>query len=97
MRRLGLLTTFIAALAILTWDEVKTQQRVPKPEVYWHAVIVWAVLGVVAELGVPELAALFGFGYVLSMLYRYYQAPSATIGGGAGSSVDHSGEIQPAQ
>lgn len=75
--RFGLLATFMLALAILTWDEVKHQQRVPHPDVYWHAAVVWAILGIASELGVPELAALFGVGYVLSMMYGYFKAPLA--------------------
>lgn len=82
--RFGLLATFISAIAILTWDEIKNQQRVPEPQVYVHAAVVWAVLGIVSELGVPELAALFGLGYVVSMLYTYVKpaivAPIQTFG-----------------
>lgn len=69
--RFGLLATFIAAISILTWDELKTKQRVPHPEVYIRAAVVWAILGLIGELGVPELASLFGLGLVLSMLYVY--------------------------
>lgn len=72
--RFGLLATFIAAIGIISWDELKHKQRVPHPEVYIHAAVVWAILGIISELGVPELAAIFGLGLVLSMLYIYFKA-----------------------
>jgi hypothetical protein len=47
---------------------------------------VWAILGIVSEIGASDIAALFGFGLLLSMLYTYYQGkpnpltPAATGG-----------------
>lgn len=86
--RFGLLATFISACAILAWDELKTKQRFPHPDVFVRAAIVWSVLGIISELGVPELAALFGLGFVLSMLYVYVKpttgAPIETMGAAPG-------------
>jgi len=75
--RFALLATFLAAVGVVTWDEIKRMQRVPHPEKYVHAAVVWAILGIVADLGAPEIAALFGFGMVLSMLYRFYATRSS--------------------
>jgi hypothetical protein len=82
--RFGLLSTYVAAIAIVTWREVKLYQRTPEPKYYVRVAIVWGILGVVAELGVPELAALFGLGFVLAMLYDFY-ANSGTVGTAEGS------------
>jgi hypothetical protein len=71
MRR-GLLTTYIIALSIITWDEVKNFQRVPQPKRYLYATLVWAVLGFLADMGLDSIAVLFGVGLVLSMAYSQY-------------------------
>lgn len=83
MRRsgIGLLVTYFAALAIITWDELKHKQRIPHPENYVRAGIVWAILGVVAEIGAPEVAGIFGLGLVVAMLYVYFQSAQSTVGG----------------
>lgn len=70
--RAGLLATFLAAIAIRAWDELKYEQRMPKPEVFWHIAVVWGVLGLISELGADDLAALFGLGYLLMLMYRFY-------------------------
>jgi hypothetical protein len=91
--RQGLLVSFIAAIGLITWDELKNRQRVPHPERYVSAVIVWFILGLVAELGAPELAGLFGIGLVLTLYYSYYNNGNIYLGGeglgavGAGSAA----------
>lgn len=94
LERFGLVTTYTMAVSIIVWNEMRREQRVPHPEKLMYVAIVWAFLGIAADLGIPELAALFGIGYILAMLYRYkFGTPAA----GAGkSSVDHSNELQPA-
>lgn len=72
MSRLALFTSFLFALGILTWQEVHKNNRTPHPDVYMHAVLVWAVLGVISDLGVPEIAAVFGIGLALSMAYTSF-------------------------
>lgn len=76
--RFGLFVTFILAMGILTWDELKNHQRIPQPQKYVHAGVVWAILGFVAEFGAPEVAAIFGVGLVLAMTYSYYNAAHTT-------------------
>jgi hypothetical protein len=77
--RFGLLATFVSAVAIITWDELKNKQRFPHPEVYVHAAVVWAILGVVSDLGAPDIAALFGLGLLLSMLYIYVKPTTGRV------------------
>lgn len=86
-----MLATFLGAVAILTWDEIHTKQRVPHPEVYVHAAVVWAILGVAADLGIPELAGIFSIGLLLAMLYVYFQATkenASSVGAGSSGSAE---------
>ena len=75
----GLVATFIAAIGILAWDEVNIEKRVPMPSKFVYAGIVWGVLGIVAELGAPEIAFIFAVGILLSMGYVYFQSPRRTV------------------
>lgn len=61
--------TFVAAVSIICYHEMVGLQRMPRPEVFVYAVGVWAVLGLIAELGSYEIALALGAGVVLSMLY----------------------------
>lgn len=100
MSRSALMVSFLAAIGIVTWHEIKTLQRIPHPATYVHAAVVWAILGIVSDLGAPELAAVFGAGLVLSMVYRFYTTgtPSLPLSG-AGQSSDHDvpGTVIPAR
>jgi hypothetical protein len=42
-----------------------------------YAGIVWGILGVVAEVGAPELAAAFGVGFLLALGYNYFTKTGA--------------------
>jgi len=77
--RFGLVGTYLAAFAMLAWDEINVEQRVPHPAKFVYASIVWGVLGIVAELGAPELAFVFSIGILLSMAYVYFQSPRRTV------------------
>lgn len=92
MERFGLLTTFGLAVALIAWHEMKYEQRVPRPERFVFAALVWAVLGVISDLFSPELATLFGIGIVLTLLYQQRRV----VGDTARSSVDHTvpGEVE---
>lgn len=85
LQRFGLLTTFLVAVALIAWTEMRYEQRVPRPERFVFVGLVWATLGIISDLVSPELAALFGVGLVLTLLYRQRRV----IGDSARSSVDH--------
>jgi hypothetical protein len=72
MGRPALLVTFLVAVAMVTWSELKVNHRIPQPQRFVFAGVVWGVLGVVSELGGPELAAVFGLGMVLVLTYQLY-------------------------
>lgn len=76
--RPGLFISFLLAIVVATYTfEVRTyvakvpgwQNYLPPPFLYTYVVIIWAVLGVVADMGGDALAAAFGFGLVLAMFY----------------------------
>jgi len=94
--KVGLLATYFAAISIITWDEIKNQQQIPHPQKFIYATVVWAVLGAVSELGLDDLAALFGLGLVLTMLYRFYRAPSSPPLGPADDASPSSPPVGPA-
>ena len=76
--RFGLPATLIGALTLIAWDEIRTKQRVPHPESFMHAILVWAILGVIGELGARDIATLFAVGLLISMIYVYYLNKQAT-------------------
>ena len=73
MSRPALLVTFILAVLILAWHDIQTFQIVPKPQTFMHAVWVWFILGIVSEIGLPEIAAAFGVGLIIAMAFTYYK------------------------
>lgn len=77
MSRYALLLTFLVAVAIIAWDEIKVAQRFPMPKRFVYAAVVWGILGVIAELGADDVAAAFGVGMVLVLAYQHYKAPAA--------------------
>jgi hypothetical protein len=69
--RTGLTITMWAAIGIITFHELIKLQRVPRPENYKYIAIIWATLGVVAELGAYDIATAMGMGIIISMMYTY--------------------------
>lgn len=67
--------TLLGAVGIVTYDELFRQHRMPDPSVYRNVVTVWAVLFIISELGAPEIAGIFGVGFVLAMFFTYVQNP----------------------
>lgn len=104
MSRTALLVSFILAILFLAVHEIVQLQRVPRPQAFMHAVWVWGVLGIVSELGLPEIAAVFSFGVVIAMAYTYFETkkpllapkddgstPPSGFGAGAGVGASGSG------
>lgn len=67
-----LLATFLAALATLTWSEAHKYQVVPRPSRYVGAAVAWGILGFLAPAVSYRLAAMFGIGLYLALLYQYF-------------------------
>lgn len=84
-QRFGLLTTFTMAVSMLAWREMRQEQRMPQPQKFIYAAIVWAILGVFADLGAPELATLFGIGFVIALYYNGH----TIVGDTKRQAVDH--------
>lgn len=82
--------TFWIAVAMVTWDEYRKANFPPQPQRFMWVVVVWSVLGLVANAGAPQIASVFGFGILLAMGYRYLSqpsSPSAPVGGSVGKSI----------
>lgn len=75
------MATFFAALGIITFDEVAKLKRWPHPDRYGRAIIIWAILGLISDLGAPQLATIFAAGLVLTLLYQYYNTGTVFING----------------
>lgn len=76
--RQGLFISFMLAIVVATYTfEVRTyaakvpgwKNYLPPPFLFTYVVVIWAILGVVADMGGDALAAAFGFGLVLAMFY----------------------------
>lgn len=73
MGRPVLFMTFLAAVGLITWQELRLYARAPRPERYVYAALVWALLGIVSEMGGDDIAAAFSVGLVLTLVYQFYR------------------------
>lgn len=67
-----LLATFIGAVFTLTWSEVGKNKVVPRPARYVGAGMTWGILGLISPIISYRLAAMFGVGLYLALLYQYF-------------------------
>lgn len=65
-----LTVTAIVAIAAVIYSETNEYQRIPRPERFMAIMYVWAALGLVAQLGAPEIAGAFAVGALLVLIYR---------------------------
>jgi hypothetical protein len=72
-----LLATFVAAVAMVTWIEVKRNHTVPRPQRYVSAGLLWGILGISSPVLTYSLTGLFGVGILLTLMYTYFR-PQAT-------------------
>lgn len=77
----GLNVTLLIAVAIIAVDAYKNEHDLPLPQRFLWAVAIWSILGLVAAVGAEAIAAVFGFGLVLAMSYRYFTGGGTIIGG----------------
>lgn len=75
-----LLATFFAAVATLTWSEMRNYQRWPMPSRYVGAGLTWGILGLLAPVVSYRLASVFGVGLYLTLLYQYFNAGKGSGG-----------------
>lgn len=71
-------TSFLVAIGLITWNEIKVFKEVPKPERYVGVGVVYGLLGIVASIGDYATAAVFGWAMVVALLY--HPAGKATLG-----------------
>lgn len=59
--------TVWVAIAMQVYDQVFNQFKVPEPKRFIAVAVVWALLGIVAELGAYPIAAAFAIGLVVML------------------------------
>lgn len=95
-RRL-LVSTFLVAVALLTWNEMKVNKVMPRPQRYVGAGVIWALLALLSPVLTYSLSGMFSVGVVLMLLYKNVSSSSGSadqggsglggggsVGGGAG-------------
>lgn len=75
----ALTVTAIVAVAMIVHSEANEYQRVPRPERFMAVMYVWAALGLIAQLGAPEIAGALSVGFLLVMLYRLLSASETEV------------------
>ncbi len=86
-----LITTFIIAVAFLTWQEIKNK-TVPRPARYVGAGVIWGLLGLLGPVLTYPVASMFSIAMLLVLLYQTLNTtPQVTQGfgqyNGPGSTV----------
>lgn len=82
-----LVAMYLAAIVILSYSEIKVEQRMPQPKKYLYASLVFIMLGFLEMLGAGKLAATFAVGAVLAMAYTYFVPGEKGILGNLGGSI----------
>lgn len=90
-----LVTSFLIAVIMVTWSEIRDYKRVPTPQRYVGAGVAYGLLGVTAPFITFELAGLFGVGLLLTLLYQHYKTPPGAAEGGVAPQTDSAGTPQP--
>lgn len=65
-----LLMEWLVIIALVTWDELVNNQRIPYPARYVQSSVVYAVLGLATPIISDGLAAALGAGLLLALLYK---------------------------
>jgi hypothetical protein len=66
-----LVTSFVFAIIIAAWSEIKEFKRPPQPKRFVGAGVAYGLLGLIAPIISIELAGLFGVGLLLTLLYQH--------------------------
>lgn len=82
-----LVAMYVAAVIVLSYSEIKVQQRMPEPKKYLYATIVFLMLGFIEMLGAGSLASALAVGVVLAMGYTYLVPGEKGILGGLGGTI----------
>lgn len=82
-----LVAMYLAAVIILSYSELKIEQRMPQPKKYLYATLVFLLLGFLEMLGAGKLAATFAVGAVLAMAYTYFVPGEKGILGNLGGTI----------
>lgn len=83
----ALVAEYLIVATIITIDEVKKEQRVPLPSRYVQSTVAFGILGVASAFIGTEIAAVFGAGLILALLYKTFAPTDNTVGGDAGKAL----------
>lgn len=72
-----LLAEWLTVIALVTYDEIANNQRVPLPSRYVQSSIVFAVLGLTTPIISDGLAAALGAGLLVALLYKNFTPETA--------------------
>src|SRR5690348_8503638 len=78
-----LLGCYIFAVALVTWNEIHDNHRVPLPSRYLSAGLVFGTLGLVGPFITYPLAAVIGLGVVVALYYQHWQIKPDNGNGGS--------------
>jgi hypothetical protein len=84
-----MLSGFVIAAGIITWQEIHNCHTLPWPPRYVGAAIVFGTLDLLSPVISPELAGLIGFGIVIAFIINGTLNPKTAVG------CDHGGTPQP--
>lgn len=75
--------TFILAIALVIWDELKNNHRVPVPKRFVGATLIWGTLGLVGPLITYPLAAVLALGFLVALYYQHWKIGPSQDNGSA--------------
>lgn len=76
----ALTVTLIAAIGLVAYSAIAKKHEVPQPQYFVWIAIVWSILGLVSDLGAPQIATVFSFGLVFAMAYSYLTVNGKAVG-----------------
>lgn len=95
----GMTTTVMIAIALVLWDARKSGEALKPQKLMW-VVIVWSILGLIAQ-GAPQIATALAIGILITMGFRYLlptgkagQTAARTDQGKTGQTGSRSGPSQ---
>lgn len=71
--------TFIFAIGIITWTEMKKYHQVPRPSRYVGASLTWGLLALGAPILTYPFVSVFSLGLLLMLITSYFEPGSKIL------------------
>lgn len=65
-----LVLSFVIACGLIAWSDISDYNEFPRPSRLLSAGLTWAILGIVAAVGAPQVAGAIGIGLNVGQVYR---------------------------